>query len=258
MRIAVVTQGPYGERIALNLRRNAPEGWSVSEVTLPRTLPLLIDEPEEFLPESMPRADLLIAAGESSGAAQLTTDIAARARARAVIAPIDNSTWLPQGLANQLKRELAAMNVASVFPKPFCSLTETSCGYRGSAEPYDDALIAAFARYFGRPRLKIHVDPETRTIARVRVERDSACGSVAHTAGRMVGLSADEADTRAGLILHHYPCLCSMTQEQIDNRLHDTLMHVSGYIMNEEVEEQVRPFKTPPQYLAPGEYAGGG
>jgi len=257
MRILVVTQGPYGERIARNLGGNAPSGWTVAEVALPKALPLLIDEPEEFLPGSIPEADLLIAAGESPGAAQLTTDIAAHAGARAVIAPIDNSAWLPQGLANQLKRELAAMNVASAFPKPFCSLTETSYGYRGSAESYEDTLIATFARHFGRPKLQIRVDPETRTIAHVSVERDSACGSVAHTAGRMVGLSADEADTKAGLILHHYPCLCSMTQEQIDDRLHDTLMHVSGYIMNEEVAEQVKGFKTPPRYLTPGEYAGG-
>ena len=31
-------------------------------------------------------------------------------------------------------------------------------------------------------------------------------------------------------------------------------MHVSGYIINEEVAEQVKPFETPPQYLQPDEY----
>jgi hypothetical protein len=256
MRILIATQGPYGERIARNISDNAPADWTVAELALPRALPTLVEEPDDFLTEPVPQADLIIAAGESPGAAQLATDIATRSGARAVIAPIDNSAWLPQGLANQLKRELAQMGIASAFPKPFCSLTETSCGYRGSAEPYNEETIASFARHFGRPKLKISVNPDTRLIDRVDVERDSACGSVAHTAGRMVGLSADEADTKAGLILHHYPCLCSMTQEQIDDMLHDTLMHVSGYIMNEEVAEQVRPFKTPTLYLKPGEYAG--
>ena len=256
MRILVVTQGPYGERIARNVRENAPGRWTVAEVALPRALPPLIDEPDDFLTQSIPEADLLIAAGESSGAAQLTTDIATRSKARAAIAPIDNSAWLPQGLANQIKRELAGTGIAAVFPRPFCSLTEANCGYRGRAEPYSDELIAAFARHFGRPKLRIQVNPDTRLIDHVDVERDSACGSVAHTAGRMVGLSADEADTKSGLILHHYPCLCSMTQEQIDDRLHDTLMHVSGYIMNEEVAEQVKPFKTPPRYRTPDGYAG--
>lgn len=254
MRILVVTQGPYGERIARNLRENAPSDWTVDGIALPRALPLLIDDPDEFLPEAIPATDLLLAAGESPGAAQLTTDLVMRSGGRSVIAPIDNSAWLPPGLANQLKRELAGMNVSAAFPKPFCSLTETRYGYRGSAQPYQDELISAFARRFGRPKLKITVNPETKLIEQVEVERNSACGSVAHTARQMIGLSADEADTRAGLILHHYPCLCSMSQEQIDDSLHDTLMHVSGYIMNEEVSAQVKPFKTPRRYLTPSEY----
>ncbi len=89
-------------------------------------------------------------------------------------------------------------------------------------------------------------------IEHVEVLRNSACGGVAHAAKGMVDLHADEADIKAGLILHHYPCLCSMNQEWLDDRLYDTLMHASGYIMNEEVAEQVKPFKTPPQYLTPG------
>ena len=254
MRILVASQGPYGERIARNLRNNAPPEWEIEEIVLSKALPALIDEPDEFLPETIPQADLLVAAGESSGAAQLVIDIVERSGARSVVAPIDNSAWLPQGLANQLKRELTEKNIAIVFPKPFCSLTENSYGYRSSAQPYQDELISSFARHFGRPKLKITVNPETRLIKEVEVERDSACGSVAHTARQMIGLSADEADTKAGLILHHYPCLCSMNQEQIDDKLYDTLMHVSGYIMNEEVAEQVKPFKTPPQYFTPGEY----
>ena len=45
-----------------------------------------------------------------------------------------------------------------------------------------------------------------------------------------------------------------MNQEQIDDSLYDTLMHVSGYIMNEEVAGQVKPFKKPLKYMTPDEY----
>ena len=252
MRILVLTQGPYGERIAHNLRETAPSDWTVEEIALPPRLPALIDEPEEFMPANVPRADIVLAAGESPGAAQLISEFVKRSGARSVIASVDNSAWLPPGLANQLKTELAEMGVAAVFPKPFCTLTENSYGFRRSAQPYHDELIATFARYFGRPKLKIKVNPETGLIEHVEVERNSACGSVAHAAKGMVGLHADEADVKAGLILHHYPCLCSMNQEWLDDRLYDTLMHASGYIMNEEVAEQVKPFKTPPRYLTPG------
>ena len=251
MRILVLTQGPYGERIARNLREHAPSGWTIEEIALPKRLPALIDEPDEFLPATVPQADLVLSAGESPGAAQLISAFVKRSGARSVIAPVDNSAWLPPGLANQLKTELAEMGVTVVFPKPFCSLTESSYGFRRAAQPYKDELISKFAQHFGRPKLMIKVNPETKLIEHVEVLRNSACGGVAHAAKGMVGLHADEADTRAGLILHHYPCLCSMNQEWLDDRLYDTLMHASGYIMNEEVAEQVKPFKTPPQYLTP-------
>src|SRR4030042_3910764 len=106
MKILVITQGPYGERIARNLRENAPE-WEIKEIPLPKRLPQLIEDPEEFLPENIPQAGLLLAAGESPGAAQLISDFVKRSGARSVIAPIENSARLPPGLANQLKTELA-------------------------------------------------------------------------------------------------------------------------------------------------------
>ena len=254
MRILFLSQGPYGERIARNLREHAPSRWTIEEIALPKALPSLIDDAEEFVPAKIPQADLLLAAGESPGAAQLIPDFVRHSGARSVIAPIDNSSWLPPGLANQLRRELAEMGIVAGFPKPFCSLTATSYGFRRAAQPYNDELIAEFARHFGRPKLKIKVNPETKLIEQVEVERNSACGSVYHVAKGLIGVSADEAEIKAGLLLHHYPCLCSMTQEWLDDRLYDTLMHTSGYIIKEEVAEQVKPFKPPPQYITPSEH----
>ena len=85
----------------------------------------------------------------------------------------------------------------------------------------------------------------------MEVERGSPCGSSHHTAAGLIGIHADEAVPKAGLICHHYPCQASMQQEQIDKALYDTLMHLSGYVVNEDVEEQVKPFKTPPMYITP-------
>ncbi len=254
MRLIILTQGPYGERIARNIENRAPSDWTITEIVLPKALPPLIDEPDEFLPSSIPEADLIIATGESPGAAQLIIDVVELSGARAVVAPIDNSAWLQSGLANQLKRELAEKNVAAVFPKPFCSLTESSYDYGRSAQQYNNDLISAFAHYFGRPGVIITGNPDTKLIEHVEVTRSSACGSAYYVAERLVGISADEASIKAGLILHHFPCLCSMQKEQIDDRLYDTIMHVSGYIMNEEVLEQVKPYQSPTPYITPSEY----
>jgi hypothetical protein len=59
-------------------------------------------------------------------------------------------------------------------------------------------------------------------------------------AEKLVGVSADEAELQAGLAHHHFPCLASMVK---DPDFSDTLMHVSGHLLKDNVGEQVRPFK---------------
>ena len=64
-------------------------------------------------------------------------------------------------------------------------------------------------------------------------------------------MHVDDAVPKAGLICHHFPCQASMQTEQIDKALYDTLMHLSGYVVNEDIEPQIKPFKTPPMYMTP-------
>jgi len=258
MRILAVVQGNYGTRKVDNIRSHGPSDWTVEVFHAPRFLPQIIDDPAEFLPKELPEADLLLYLGESPAAAQLIPAIVRLSGARAVIAPVDNTAWLPPGLKNQLQRELAALGVASVFPKPFCTLTQGSYGYRRSAEHYDNELIASFAQHFGKPELKITVNPETKRIESVEVVRDATCGSARHVTQGLVGISVEEAEFEAGMLHHHYPCLASMAREWIDDRLEDTLMHVAGYIIKDEVARQVKPFKKPVQYITPDGYVSGG
>jgi len=251
VKILIVIQGPYGERIADNIARRCPSNWLVEKVRLTLALPPLIDYPEEFLPPELPPSDLVIFLSETQQAPQLIPDIVAMAGARAVIAPVDNSQWMPPGLKNQLQRELAARGVGSAWPKTFCTLTSDSYGYRHAAESYDNAIIAEFAGVFGRPKFRVTVDSGTNRIEAVEVERGAPCGSSHHTASGLIGVHVDDAVPKAGLICHHYPCQASMQPEQIDRTLYDTLMHLSGYVVNEDIEEQVRPFRTPVRYMTP-------
>ena len=81
------------------------------------------------------------------------------------------------------------------------------------------------------------------------MKRDAVCGCARFVAEGLVGISADEAEEKAGLLHHHYPCLASMG---IDPDFDDTLMHVSGNVMRDNVADQVKPFKKI-QYIRPGE-----
>jgi hypothetical protein len=155
---------------------------------------------------------------------------------------------------NQVARWLADQGVVVVFPKPFCSLTETTYNMQRHQVEYRDPFIAEFARHFGRPIFHVayHSRGGSRTaptaIAAIEVVRDAACGCARYVAEHLIGVSAEAAEHEAGMLHHHYPCLASMG---IDPDYSDTLMHVSGNILRDAIARQVKPHKRPPAYLRP-------
>ena len=251
MHILAIISGEYGQRHVDNVREHAPSDWTIEVWKAPAILPPIVDYPEDYVPEDLPRADLILSFGENKGIAELLPDVARVTGARSVLAAIDNEAWLPRGLARQLRGWLKKMDVACVTPKPLCSLTETHYRIgRGRQQliEYDDPLIAEFARYFGKPELRITVDPETRQISAAQVQRDAVCGCARYVAQRLVGVAVDDAEQEAGLLHHHYPCLASMG---VDADYGDTLMHISGNVLKDNVGAQIKPFKHI-QYIAPG------
>lgn len=252
MRILAIITGEYGQRHVDNLRAHRPHHWQIDVWKAPSVYPPILDYPEDYLPESLPPADLVLAFGEHRGVAELVPEVVKMTGAQAVIAPVDREEWLPRGLARQLRGWLASMGVVCVTPKPLCSLTETHYNVRRHRIEYDDPLIAEFAHYFGRPELHITVEPETRRISRVEVLRDTVCGCARFVAQGLIGVSADDAEFEAGMLHHHYPCLAGMGK---DPDFNDTLMHVSGHILKEGVAEQVKPYKQE-VYIVPGKRSG--
>jgi hypothetical protein len=249
MRILAIISGEYGQRHVDNIRSTGPGEWSVEVWQAPGVLPPVIDYPEDYLPVSFPPADLILSFAEHRGVAELLPDIAKMSGGQAVIVAVDNEAWLPRGLARQLRRWLQDMGVAVATPKPLCALTDTHYGTaRRQQSEHGSGLIAQFARHFGRPDLEIAVDPHTRTITSAEVRRDAVCGCARYVAQRLVGVSADDAEKEAGLLHHHFPCLASMMQDADYN---DTLMHVSGNILKDNVGDQIKPFKQV-RYITPG------
>jgi hypothetical protein len=249
MRILAIISGEYGRRHVENIRAHGPADWQIEVWQAPAVLPPVLDYPEDYLPEGLPQADLILALGERPGVAELVPEVAQRSGARAVIAPVDREEWLPRGLARQLRGWLSALGVACVTPKPFCSLTETHYNVRRYRVAYEDPLIAEFARHFGQPALRLEVDEPGETIVSVEVLRDACCGCARFVARGLAGVSVDAAEQEAGMLHHHYPCLAGMGK---DPDFNDTLMHVSGNILKDQVAEQVRPYRHI-VYIVPGE-----
>ncbi|MDE3091264.1 MAG: hypothetical protein KGJ80_17990 [Chloroflexota bacterium] len=240
MRILAIVSGEFGRRKARNVREHGPKTWTVNEWAAPSHFPIVIDEPRDFLPATLPPADLILAVGEHSGIAELLPDVAQMTGAKALIAPIDRVEWLPKGLMNQLRGWMKQVGVECVFPKPFCSLTENSYSLRGQRVEYHNPLISEFARYFGKPSVRVSVDKASMTISTVRVLRDSTCGCMRYVAQGIIGAKVDDAEYQAGMLHHHYPCLASMG---IDPDYNDTLLHVSGNLFKDAFAEAIKPYK---------------
>jgi len=253
MKILAVISGEYGKRHVRNIREFGPKSWEIETWQTPPVFPPFIDDPEDFLPDQLPLADLILSFAEHKGAAELLPDIAKMTKAQAVLVAVDDEVWLPRGLDQQLHGWLEEAGVDCVTPKPLCSLTETTYGVtRFETADYNNPLIAEFARYFGQPKLSLEIDSDSRTITSAEVLRDAVCGCARYAAEGLIGLSADEAEEKAGLLHHHYPCLASM--QKLPHFDHDTLMHVSGQVLKNNVGAQVKPYKQVRSFK-PGKYS---
>jgi len=216
----------YGRRIVENICDKGFAHWIswLHEFEAPPEG--FLDDPEKHLPKDLPECDLILSLGLPPDLQYTLPILAKKTKAKAVIAPVDNSSWIPSGLKKQIERELTEIGVASAFPKPFCSLEKTGNRY-----------IDLFAEHFGKPELNVKV--EGGTIKEVNVKRGCPCGSTWFIAGKLIGLKVSQQRIRDEIAkAHHaYPCLASMT---IDSELGDTVLHKSQYLTREAVEKALR------------------
>jgi hypothetical protein len=249
MKLLAIISAEYGARHVANLRKHGPSSWQIETWTAPSIFPPIIDYPEDYLPKELPACDLLLHFGEHRAIAELVPDIAKMTGAQAVLAPVDNEAWLPRGLARQLRGWLEGMGIPCATPKPLCSLTESDYGVtRHQRLCYESSFIVEFAHYFGQPKLTLGLDPDHKTVQSAVVERDAVCGMARFVAEGLLGISIEEAEEKAGLLHHHFPCLASMGK---DPDFNDTLMHVSGNVIKDDVLEQIKPYRQN-LYIEPG------
>jgi hypothetical protein len=182
---------------------------------------------------------LILCLTDQRGAVQLLPEIAQMTGSQGVIVAVDNHAALPLGLLNQVQTWLNDIGVTVVFPKPLCSLTRKTYNVGPKIRTYYDGPIAEFVHYFGRPMFRITVDADDRAIGEVKVLRDAFCGCARYVAENLVGVSLEEAEQKAGMLHHHFPCLATMS---IDPDYRDGLMNVSGNIIRQEVRGQIEPF----------------
>jgi hypothetical protein len=227
VRVLVVTQRQWGQRIADHVQRTAPTGWQIAVWRGPVDLPLVLDEPEAYLPDAPPEADLLLLLTESPGMTDLAPDVAQLCGAQAVILPVDKRSWAPPGLIGQVKRRLERMGVAGAFPTPFCCLVPG---------PRQHPLIRAFARRYGRPELACTV--QDGYIASCQALRETPCGNTGYIVPRLANVPVPEAAERVGLLHHYYPCWGGTGVDPVQGT--HSLMHIAATMAQKSVERALK------------------
>ncbi len=238
MRVLVVVQGPFGNRVVENVRRSAPAHWNISVWRAPPLMPPDQESLIRLLPKYLPAADLLLGLAESPQLAYLLPEMVDRSGARAVLVPVESQRWLPRQVVCDLQAKMEEMGVAAAFPKPFCSLTMRTYNESSWRVVYQDAHIAEFARYFGRPEVRILFD-EGRCISRCEVRRDIACGFGQVMAERLMNCPLDQVEKLAVELLKEHQCPNGKT---IDPDYQTALSQVAELIVREAVRREVAPF----------------
>jgi hypothetical protein len=179
----------------------------------------MVDDPRELLKGArLHQCDLLMLVGVHHDLLASAEILVEETNAKAVIAPVEESNWLPPGLRAQVKENLDDLGVESAFPKPFCTL-----------QLGEGKLIDQFIERYriGSPICNIQL--KDGIISEVRVERSAPCGCTWYIAQKVRGQDISNHENLFDSIAkahHAFPCTGSMN---VDRELGDAPLHIAGY-----------------------------
>jgi hypothetical protein len=196
----------------------------------PAELPAFIDNPEEYMPKKLPKADICLASGLHKDLLLELPQHVKNAGIKALIAPIEDWQEVPMGIRKQLEEKCNELGLECVFPKPFCTLKPEK----------DKPTIARFIEEtgVGRPLLEISTMKigKDEVIEYAAVRRSAPCGSTWYVARKLAGVST-EKDVLYDAIAkahHSYPCTATMVT---DPETKEPILHIGGFTIREEVEK---------------------
>jgi len=208
------------------------------ELSSPSELPAFIDNPEKYMPKTVPKADLCIASGLHKDLLLELPRFLEKNEIKGLIVPIEDFTEVPSGLRKQLEEECGELGLESAFPKPFCSLEPTG----------DETTISKFVNKLkvGRPKLEISTVKRdgSEVIESAIVRRSAPCGSTWYVAKKLIGVETEKEILYDAIAKahHSYPCTATMS---IDPEVKEPILHVGGYIIREAVEEALKQAESP-------------
>lgn len=246
MRILAAIQGVYGQRVVENIQKHAPTHWNLSVWRAPPLLPPEQESLIKLLPKKLSAADLVLGLVEGPHLAFLLPEIVTRSGARALLAPVENSHWMPASTVEYLKAAMGELRATAVLPKPFCSLTMRTYNEGSWRVEYRDAHVSEFARYFGRPEWRILFDTE-QIVTHCEVRRDVACGLGTRLSEELVGCSAYQVEDVASRLLAEHYCPHRQPNGPVYDPEYQVPLHqVTDAIVKDAIRREIAPFLAEP------------
>lgn len=222
--------GLYCESCKYNVYSFVRSVRAAIQLPNPSDLPAFVDNPEEFMPKKLPKADLCLASGLHRDLLLELPDHLKNAGIKALIAPIEDWQELPTGVRMQLEEKCRELGLECAFPKPFCTL-----------EPEKDKpIIQQFIKetQVGRPLLEISTTTigKDEVIEYAAVRRSAPCGSTWYIARKLSGVSTKQ-DVLYDAIAkahHSFPCTATMVT---DPETKEPILHIGGFTIREEVDK---------------------
>ncbi|HOI40294.1 MAG TPA: DUF166 family protein [Methanobacterium sp.] len=181
MRIAIITDGPYGERAYATIKDEFDCDYIVMDPPASAFMDE-IDLPDDIV-NKLEKADIIISYILHPDLSIELVD-ALHSKVEWIIV----GAWRGEGFKNQLE---SYGNVTC--PENMCDLTENG-----------NPIFDEFVSKFGRPVVRVNCHQDK--VVDVEVLRCSPCGSTQFVADEMVGESTETLPIRAGLRIQHYPC----------------------------------------------------
>jgi hypothetical protein len=221
--------GLYCESCKYNVYSFVRNVRAAIQLPNPADLSAFIDNPEEYMPKKLPKADICLASGLHKDLLLELPEHIKIAGIKALIAPIEDWQEVPLGVKKQVEAKCRELSLECAFPKPFCTLTPEK----------NKPTIARFIAEtkVGRPLLEISLTTigKDEVIECAVVRRSAPCGSTWYIARKLAGVSTkQEALYDAIAKAHHsYPCTATMNT---DPETKEPILHIGGFTIREEVD----------------------
>jgi thymidylate synthase len=224
--------GLYCESCKYNVYSFVKNVRAAIQLPNPADLPDFIDNPEEYMPKKLPKADICLASGLHKDLLLELPNQLKKAGIKALIAPIEDWVEVPLGVRKQVEAKCNELGLECAFPKPFCTL-----------EPEKDKpTIARFIEEtkVGRPMLEITLAmvDKKEVIECAVVRRSAPCGSTWYIAHKLAGVSTKKEELYDAIAKahHSYPCTATMNT---DPETKEPILHIGGFTIREEVEKAI-------------------